>query len=166
MKWRNKNLPEKQLTAIQLKGSSIASEISKLSSKFDDIVIDSGVGESLEQSLSIADRLIVPFNSKDMGLWTVWTLTNLETAVDRAWDINPDLKAYSFFISKPDERDAVKNIINTLRKSQYINYIDDSPLHKELFGKAMEGGYSIYDLKHPEKSFISSMSDIFENVQN
>ena len=164
MRWRYKNNENLKMTSIQLHGASITHDVSKLENKFDDIVIDSGVGENLSNALNIADRLIVPFNSKDLGLWTVWTLTNLETAVDRALENNSKLKAYSFFISKPEEKDSNKEVINTLKNSQHIEFIEGSPLHKDTYAKAMNKGYSIYDIKFPEKSSSVEMTKIFEGV--
>ena len=158
IQWKNQNSKEKNLASVKINGESLKSEVLKLKPKFQDIVIDSGVGEHLEYSMQISDRLIVPFNGKDLGLWTVWTLTNIETLVNKVLDTNPNLKAYTFFVKKPHSNEESEQIIKTLKNSQFLTYLDSSHIHEIMRGEDINAMKSLKEFKN----YKNELSDLFE----
>lgn len=132
-------------STIELKKRPLKPEILKFENQFDDIVIDCGIGENLKYSLEIADRTIVPFNAKDKGLWNLWTLANMETFIDQALDINPDLKAYSIFDTNGMAEEKSEGLIKALKESQYIEFLGSEDIRDYMFatdgrqGKSLRG---------------------------
>ena len=160
IQWRNNQNSSNRLATVKINGESLKSEVLKLKDKFDDIVIDSGVGEHLEYSMHITDRLIVPFNGKDLGLWTVWTLTNIETLINKSLDLNPNLKAYSFFVKKPNAEQEDKQIIKALKQSQFLTYLESSQVHQMMTGEEKNAMRSLKDFKHYKND---ELKDLFED---
>ncbi|MCM8533449.1 MAG: hypothetical protein NE330_19940 [Lentisphaeraceae bacterium] len=112
-------------------------DLDKLSLVYDDIVIDSGLGESQEHVMTFADTYIVSFNAKDLGLWIVWSLTNIETMIQKVQNRNPELECRSFLVSD-DSSQIDPQLIKVLKKSQYLSYSDSPLLTKVFSGKTIE----------------------------
>lgn len=129
--WVRLNKDVSGIDSVKLGARSISDLVSEFEDDYDDIIIDSGLGEKLVASMEIADRLIIPFNAKDLALWVLWSMTNMETLIDKALETNGNLKSYSFLISDPELGDTDQTLMNTLRKSQYLTFLD-SPLMKEM----------------------------------
>lgn len=149
---------------LKLAGNYDFRNIIKLSQKFDHIVIDSGLGENLENALKIADKLLVPFSNKDHGLWTVWTLAKLETVLNKVWDDNYNLNAYSFLMGSLNSNKPSADVLKALQSSQYIDYIEGNSASGELLSEVLNNGFSATDLKHPQKIVVKEMSGIFDNL--
>ncbi len=126
----NEQLKRTKLPNIDLtieRGSGIGELINNKKELYEDIFIDCGHGIDLEVALKYTDFLNIPFQSKDKGLWTVWTLANMESVLRRAWDHNPELTAYSYILE--DENKIDKNLLTCLKKNQYIKYSDEKVIN-------------------------------------
>ena len=150
--------------ALKLAGNYNFQNMIKLSQKFDHIVIDSGLGESLENALKIADKLLVPFSRKDHGLWTVWTLAKLESVLNKVWDDNYNLNAYSFLMGYSNSKRPSADVLKALLNSQCIDYIEGNSASGELLSEVLNHGFSTTDLKHPQNIEVKEMSAIFDNL--
>lgn len=129
--WLTLNEDVNHIDSVKLGSRTIEELLSEIENDYDDIIIDSGLGENLSAAMKIADRLIVPFNSKDLALWVLWSMTNIETMIDKALETNADLKAYSFLLTDPEQGEVDEGLVNTLKKSQHLSYLE-SPLIKEM----------------------------------
>ena len=146
------------LKMLRFVEDNLETRVKYLETKFDDIVIDSGVGETLVESLKVADSLIVPFRVKDLGLWTVWTLANFETLIENSLDENSHLKAYSLLVN-PEKREKPLDLIEALEKSQYLKYLNSDEEIKDLFGNFAVGLESLKDMKNSATQKASEITD-------
>jgi cellulose biosynthesis protein BcsQ len=161
LSWKNMVSPETELKLINLESTTLNEALEANESSFDDIVIDSGAGENLVSSIQSADRLIVPFSPEDLGLWTVWKLTRVETMIDNALDDNPELKAFSLMIDKDNNEDKVETLVKALKNSQYLDFMSSETLQDQMFAEV--------ENKEPEavKSFISDRDmKIFDKISS
>lgn len=161
LSWKNMVSPETELKLINLESTTLNEALEANESSFDDIVIDSGAGENLVNSIHSADRLIVPFSPEDLGLWTVWKLTRVETMIDNALDDNPELKAFSLMIDKDNNEEKVETLVKALKNSQYLDFMSSETLQDQMFAEA--------ETKEPEsvKSFISDRDmKIFDKISS
>jgi len=146
------------LKVLRFLEEDLENRIKYLESKFDDIVIDSGVGETLIKSLEIADSLIVPFRVKDLGLWNVWTLANIENLIEKSLDTNSGLKAYSLLVN-PEKREKPADLVQALEKSQYLKYLNSDEEIKDLFGNFAVGLESLKDMRTSETEQTAELID-------
>ena len=100
-------------------------EIEERVKHFDSVVIDSGLGKTLRKATLISDRMIIPFTSKDRGLWTIWTLKSIENLCYNLIDENPKLKCLSFYYEDPQYVNYNTHILSTLKESQYIDFLEN-----------------------------------------
>lgn len=160
--WKNMIAPETELAFTNLDDSSLKEKVAENKNEYDDIVIDSGVGENLKYSLDIAGRLIVPFCAKDLGLWTVWTLTNVERMIYNALDENPELKAYSILINKVGNEDKITDLVKALKRSQFLELLCSETLQDTMFEEQEN-----LENSQPVKSVINDQDlDIFEEISS
>ena len=78
--WRNETLPDGVgYTAIQLANNAVRTEILKLKSKYDDIVIDTGGRDTTSQraAMTVSDVLVVPFIPRSFDMWTLEKVARL-----------------------------------------------------------------------------------------
>lgn len=166
MAWKQKNNPINNLKFMKLTTSSIADEILKVEGEFDDIVIESGVGQSLEYSLRACDRLIVPFREEDQGLWTMWTLANIESMIYRALDENPDLKAFSILVKSSKKNLNADEILKALENSQHIQYLNSTVFSNKIFGGADSALNGLKDFKQIKVSLDEKIINLFEGLSS
>ena len=62
-----------QFTSVILRDEQVRRELDRLSSKYDDVIIDTGGRDTRSQraGLSIADMLLLPFNPRSLDIWTI-----------------------------------------------------------------------------------------------
>jgi chromosome partitioning protein len=60
-------------TTVQLIGSSVRSQLFKMSSDYDDVIVDTGGRDTTSQrsALTAADIFLAPFQPRSLDVWTV-----------------------------------------------------------------------------------------------
>ena len=94
--WRNKNAEgQAGYTAIQLTGDAVRTEIRRLATKYDDIVIDTGGRDTTSQraAMTVSDIYLVPFVPRSFD---VWTLERVVKLIEEMKPANPALRAFAF----------------------------------------------------------------------
>lgn len=100
-------------STIKLTGANIKSEVSKLSSNYDTVIIDVGGTDShsMRAALLVADIALIPCPPRSFDLWSMDQLIEL---IDSARKWNPDLKAKAFINfgdTRSDDNTSAKELI-------------------------------------------------------
>ena len=173
MNSRKKHTPDCHLHLLQLDGGAIKEEVIQHQSKYDDIVIDCGIGENLKYAMGVSSKLIVPLSDKELHLWgVVWNLTRIEDLIKESLKDNTALEAYAFLISRsPQEKDDAY-VVKYLKESPLVKFVenpmlDDTALVKQtFFGQTISKGYSAFDYKPVNEKATSGLGKIFECINN
>ncbi len=159
--WRNQTLPEGAgYTAIQLANNAVRTEVLKLKSKYDDIVIDTGGRDTTSQraAITVSDVYIVPFIPRSFDMWTLEKVTRL---IDDMRVVNPDLRAYAV-LNKTDFRgsdnDEAKEF---LTETESITLLKFNLGHRKSFANAASKGLSIVELKPTDDKAVKEMTELF-----
>lgn len=161
---RNTNkdkLPE--YTCIKLSGKAVRSEILKMKSKYDDIIVDAGGRDTVNQraALSIADILIVPFVPRSFDLWT---LENVSNVVNEIQQINPLLKSY-VFLNKADSRGYDnEEAQDMMQEHGNIITLPIMICNRKAFGNAAAEGKAVNELKILDKKAIKEIESLYQCV--
>ena len=93
-RWRTESLGETGFTAIQLAEMQVRNEVRKLTTNYDDIIIDAGGRDTASQraALIVSDMVIVPFAPRSFD---IWTLEQVERLVQEMQMANPTLQAFA-----------------------------------------------------------------------
>ncbi|NYZ69678.1 AAA family ATPase [Endozoicomonas sp. SM1973] len=149
---RNELHPDKPaFTFAQLSDQAVRTESTKLSKKFDHIIIDAGGRDTVSQraALSVANLFIVPCEAKSFG---IWTLQQLEGLISRAREFNPTLEAYSYinmaWTNAPDITKITDNLetAQILAESEVLKYSGLMLGNRKSFSNAGAEGLGVIEL--------------------
>jgi chromosome partitioning protein len=152
-------------TSIQLHGSAVRSEVVRLATKYDDIVIDVGGRDTAGQraALSVADLYVVPFLP---GSFDVWTLEDVGKLVQEAQAFNEKLQAVCVInradSSGSDNADAAAIAAET----KSIAYLDAPLGNRKAFRSAAAQGLAVTEVKPSDPKAIAEIMRLFEFLFN
>lgn len=159
--WRNQTLPEGSgYTAIQLANNAVRTEVLKLKSKYDDIVIDTGGRDTTSQraAITVSDVYIVPFIPRSFDMWTLEKVTRL---IDEMRVVNPDLRAYAV-LNKTDFRGSDNEEAKEfLTETENLTLLKSNLGHRKSFANAASKGLSIVELKPTDDKAVKEMTELF-----
>ena len=148
-------------TCIKLSGKSIRSEILKLKSKYDDIIIDAGGRDTVNQraSLSVADKLIVPFVPRSFDLWT---LEKVSSIIDEIEQINHTLHSYTF-LNKADSRGCDNEDAQAMiQEAENLTALPVVICNRKAFGNAAAEGRAVNELKILDKKAVIEIDNLYK----
>lgn len=160
---RKETIGRSDFTAVQLKGKSLGQEILRLGEKFDDVVVDVGGQDSVNQraALVVANVLVVPVFPSSFD---VWTLENVATLVDQARGFNDSLRAVSF-LSRADvtgsQNDDAAELIG---EHSGIDFIDAPLKNRKAFRTASAQGLAVVELKPRDPKAIAEISALYTAI--
>ena len=160
--WRNESLSEGAgYTAIQLANNAVRTEILKLKSKYDDIVIDTGGRDTTSQraAMTVSDVYIVPFIPRSFDMWTLEKVARL---IDEMRTAKPDLRAYAV-LNKIDSRGSDNTEAKEfLGETDSITLIEAALGHRKSFANAASKGLSVVEYKPADEKAIKEVNELFE----
>lgn len=160
---RKETLGRSDFTAVQLQGKSIGQEITRLGEKFDDVVVDVGGQDSVNQrsALVVADILVVPVFPSSFD---VWTLDNVATLVGQARGFNEKLRAVSF-LSRADvtgnQNDDAAELIG---EYDAITFMDTPLRNRKAFRTASAQGLAVVELRPRDPKAIAEINALYKSV--
>lgn len=152
-----------EYTCIKLSGRAVRSEILKMQNKYDDIIIDAGGRDTINQraALSIADKFIIPFLPRSFDLWT---LENVSSLVNEIIQINPNLKSYTF-LNKADPRGYDNEEAQKIMKEN--KNFDTLPViigNRKAFANAAAEGKAVNELKVLDKKAVREINYLYRYI--
>lgn len=133
-------------TSIKLTGSAVRTEVLRLSTKYDDVIIDTGGRDTTSQraAISIAHKMVVPFVPRSFDIWTIEKVAGLVEEMQQA---NPSIQVFTF-LNRVDARGADnKEAEDILKENPVIKFIDAPIGTRKAFGNAAAQGLSVTELK-------------------
>jgi chromosome partitioning protein len=145
--WRNERTEGNSgYTSIQLTGQAARTELKRLASKYEEVVIDTGGRDTTSQraALSVADVYLVPFNPRSFDVWTLEKVARLTQEIQT---INPKLKAYAF-LNRADPRGSDnQEAAEVLRDSDVLQYLDTPLGNRKAYSNAAAQGMGVMELQ-------------------
>lgn len=154
---------ETSWTTIQLSGKSIHSEIKKMCSDYDDIIIDVGGRDTTSQrsALAIANKCVIPFKPKSFD---IWTLGAVKMMINEIRAVNENLDVYAV-INQGDPRGSDNEdsyeMINEM--SDFI-CIPDCIGYRKAFANAASDGLGIVELKKTDEKALFEIKMLYRYV--
>jgi chromosome partitioning protein len=155
------SLPE--YTCIKLSGKAVRSEIIKMKNKYDDIIIDAGGRDTINQraALSIANILLVPFVPRSFDLWTLETVANI---VNEIKQINPELESYTF-LNRADSRGYDNDEAQEMMKeNKHLINLPVAICNRKAFGNAASEGKAVNEMKAIDKKAVYEINSLYKNI--
>jgi len=156
---------ETNWVTIKLSGNAILTEIKKMSSKFDDIIIDVGGRDTISQraAFAVSNKCLIPFKPKSFDMWT---LGGVKALVDEVRIYNPSLKAFTV-INQGDARGADnEEAVEMIKEIEDFVCLPTIIGYRKAFANAAAEGLGIVELKRTDPKAIEEIKDLYFHVYN
>ena len=150
-------------TSIKLTGAAVRTETKQLSSKYKDIVIDTGGRDTTSQraALTVADTLLVPFVPRSFDVWTLEKVSNLVGEMKIA---NPELQVYAFINRADPSGQDNKEAAEIIKDTEELNFIDTTLGARKAFSNAAARGLAVTELKPLDKKAQREMMTLYQYI--
>lgn len=152
-------------TSIKLTGSAVRTEVLRLSTKYDDVIIDTGGRDTTSQraAISIAHKMIIPFVPRSFDIWTIEKVAGLVEEMQQA---NPSIQV-STFLNRIDARGADnKEAEDILKENSIIKFMDAPIGTRKAFGNAAAQGLSVTELKPQDDKASAEIMVLYKYIFN
>jgi chromosome partitioning protein len=159
---RDLDYPNKSpnLDHARVSGGDTRESLQKLTSKYEDIIVDVGGRDTTTQraALSVADLLLIPLQPRSVDLWT---LGNVSQVIEEVLTINPNLRCAAFinraFTAGSDNQDAMDIITET-------KHIELAPLKigdRKSFSNSFGAGLAVPEIKPVDKKAVEELQSLY-----
>ena len=161
--WRQDTFGDTGYTFVQLYEKAVASEVLKLSSKYNHIVIDTGGRDTKSQraAMAISDIYLAPFRPKSFD---IWTLEKTEELVSEISTVNQKLKAFSFINEGFHQGKDNEDVAQILKESEVLSYIDAPVRNRKAVSNAASEGRAVIEYKPQDEKAISEFTTLFNII--
>ncbi|MEP0914218.1 AAA family ATPase [Leptolyngbya sp. GB1-A1] len=147
-------------TAVKLYGAAVRSEVLRLASKHDDVVIDVGGRDTAGQraALSIADIYLIPIFP---GSFDIWTLEPVAQLVIEARAFNEKIQACCL-LNKADPKGADNEEAAAIAKeTPGLTYLDCPIVNRKAFRNGAAKGLAVVELKPSDSKAIEEINRLY-----
>mgnify|MGYP001612220671 CR=1 FL=1 len=150
-------------STIQLGGKALRSQLERMKSDYDDIIVDVGGREttSLRAAISIADICLIPFKPRSLD---VWTLSDVKVLIAEMKPANPKLKAFSMVNQADPKGSDNEGTISILQECEEIKCIESTIGSRKAFANAAGDGLAVSEMKVPDKKAVQEMQELYDFI--
>lgn len=160
---REQERNDENLTTIHLTGSSILSEVKKLSKNYDETIIDVGGrnNASLRASLVVCNTFLTPLRPRSLD---IWTLQELEDLLNEAKATGSKFRTLSILnqadpVGK-DNQDAMK----VLSDYHSIETVEFPIIQRKIFSNSINDGLGVYEYSPKDKKAEKELSELISKI--
>lgn len=150
-------------TAVKLNGVAIRTDTLRLSTKYDDVVIDVGGRDTAGQraALSIANIYAIPFLPASFDVWTLGKVAQL---IQEARPFNEKLITVCF-LNRADARGQDnEEAVAIACDIDGLMYIDAPLGNRKAFRSAASRGLAVTELKPADPKAVAEMTTLFDRL--
>jgi len=146
-------------TTVQILGPTIRSQLLKMASDYDDVIVDAGGRDTNSQrsALTVADLFLTPFQPRSLDVWTIGKVVSL---VEEIRTVNPKLKAYAVINRADPQGVDNQDAADILKESDGITYLPSTIGQRKAFANAAAEGLGIIELKTQDKKAIAEIRQL------
>ncbi|OLY95680.1 plasmid segregation oscillating ATPase ParF [Cnuella takakiae] len=154
---------ETNYTAVKLTGDQLRSQVTKLSSKYDHIVIDSGGRDTISQraALVISDVSLFPFRPRSFDFWTITKVQNL---ISEIRTVNPELRAMVFINQADIRSEDNRETAEQLKEIEGFEFIPDMVCNRKAFALAGGQGLAVFELSPQDAKASKEINALFKAI--
>ena len=151
-------------TGVKLTGMAVRTELIRLKSKYDDIIIDSGGRDTGSQraGLTVADVALIPCLPRSFDIWTLEKTADL---IRQMLPANPGLNA-SVFLNRtdPSGSDNDEALVALKGKEDVLTFMDTSVAARKAFSNAATAGLAVTEFKPRTEKAIAEITALYHRV--
>lgn len=155
--------PISSLVTIPLSGKTLYSQIQKMISDYDDIIIDVGGRDTTSQrsALTIADKFLIPFQPSGLD---VWTIGNVKSMISEMSAVNPKLQCYAI-INRADAKGSDnKEALEIISECTELKTLPSYIVQRKAFKNAATSGLGVSELRSIDHKAIHEIKSIYDFI--
>jgi chromosome partitioning protein len=152
-------------TAIKLTGDQLRTQLLKLRTKYEHIVIDSGGRDTVSQraALVVSDVALIPFQPRSFDFWTITKVQNLIAEIRT---VRPELRVM-VFINRADIRSSEnRDTAEQLSQMEGFEFLDEAVGNRKAFANAGGQGLAVFELPNPDEKANKEIKALFNLIPN
>lgn len=156
---RNDVLGDAGFHCFKLTGKPVRSEGLGLADKYQDVIIDAGVGDSTGQraAMTIASVLVLPFRPSSYDVWTIGNLTQL---IGEMLEVNPTLRVIAFLNQADHVGHDNSEAAEMLREAEHVTLIGAQLGYRKAF-RNTAAGKSVIELMPQDPKATAEMLALY-----
>ncbi len=165
---RNETLSDKGgagYTAVKLHGAAVRTDVLKLATKYDDVVIDVGGRDTAGQraALSVANVYVVPFLPASFD---VWSLEKVGTLIEEAKAFNEQLYACCMLNRADSQGKENAEAAEIAQSIPHMIYLDTPLGNRKAFRNAAAQGLAVTELKPQDPKAVKEIITLYKHLFN
>jgi chromosome partitioning protein len=146
------------LVTVCMSGKSVYSNLLKMKSDYDDIIVDTGGRDTTSQrsALCVADKLLMPFKPSSID---IWTMGKVKSILDEC--INENLKSYSLISQADSVGNDNQDAIEILKEFENVIALDLMIGYRKAFRNAATNGLGVEEIHPLDKKACSEIRNLY-----
>lgn len=150
-------------TAIKLRGQAVRSEVGRMASKYDDVVIDAGGRDNTghRAALLVANLYLVPLFP---GSFDAWTLENVSKLIDEASAFNEHLKSICFLNRADAQGGDNEEAAQVARETEGLIYLDQPIGTRKAFRRSASEGKAVVEYRPKDAKAVQEIMRLYTSA--
>lgn len=150
-------------TAIKLRGQAVRSEVGRMASKYDDVVIDAGGRDNTghRAALLVANLYLVPLFP---GSFDAWTLDSVSKLIDEASAFNANLKSICFLNRADAQGGDNEEASQVARETEGLIFLDQPIGTRKAFRRSASEGKAVVEYRPKDAKAIQEITRLYFTV--
>ncbi len=152
------------LTTISMIGNRIHTQINKMKSDYDIIIVDAGGRDNVSQrsALTVADIFIIPFKPRSFD---IWTFNPLKSLIDEISTVNDKLKSY-YVINQGDYVGSDNETAYEILCESGLNTFEGTNVivQRKAFVNAAADGLGVLELTPKDLKACNEIKKLYESI--
>lgn len=157
----------KHIANIQKFGSNIATDLTDLQKRYEDIIIDAGGKDSVElrSAMTVANVMYIPVRAAQFDIWTLDTIDKL---AERAKIFNKGLEARILINAAPANPSVseIEEAKAALSDFEFLKLSDCLLKERICYRKAARDGIAITEQKQKDQKAIQEFMTLYKEIFN
>lgn len=154
-----------RVNSVQKQGKGLAGEIRHLSTKYQDILIDTGGRDSVElrAAMVVADIAIFPFQPSQFDMWSAETISEIITM---AKELNPSLRVLAC-LTKASPNPVVKEYLDA---TEFLAEFPNLPMTETVirdrivWRRSISEGRAIFEMKDRDEKAEAELLQLYRTI--
>jgi chromosome partitioning protein len=154
-----------KITSVALYGGGVAAEVRKMTSKFDDIIIDVGGRDTatMRSALIVANVLVTPFLPSQLDAWSI---ERMDSLVGELLPLNDKIRTITF-LNKVDTNPRIglveeASIFTASLKNLWFSGIKIG--YRVAYRRSVAEGQAVTELERKDSKAVAEIMELYKEV--
>lgn len=149
------------IVTVCMTGKSVYSNLIKMRSDYDDIIVDTGGRDTTSQrsALCEADKFLMPFKPSSIDIWTAPSIKRMVNECT-----NHRLKSYAFICQADPKGKDNDDALKALQSYDDIVCLDCHIGNRKAFRNAAAEGFGVHELNPRDDKACKEIKDLYDRI--